>query len=235
MSLDLQIDPIKHEKVQDKIYSFLRYRIINGALQPGQPLKLMELAERFGTSAMPVREALNRLIAERALANEPNRSVIVPTLTRERLQDLRLVRKTVETAAVRLATERITAAQVAELHEMVDQQFALEDADASVEANTRFHFTIYRLSGSEILIPIIESLWLQFGPYLHYARRVHGEAREQALQFHRALVEAFAGRDQTAAAAVLEQDVDMSFELAMGAAATVERPPEGKSRKNLFV
>ena len=73
---------------------------MRGGFAPGQKLKIAELANAFGTSAMPVREALNRLAAERAIECMPNRSVRVPSLMKSSLQDLMETRFAVEGLAV---------------------------------------------------------------------------------------------------------------------------------------
>ncbi len=222
MSPGLKIAPIRQETVQDKIYAFLRSHILYGHFEPGQKLKLADLAGAFGTSVMPVREALNRLVAERALQAEANRSAVVPILTVERLADLRRVRKSVESVAIRQAVALMTDQDVTRLREMLARHLALaerDDLEQSVAANHHFHFEIYRMSGSEVLIPLIESLWLQFGPYLHYARRVYGAPESpDALRHHGAMMAAFEARDADAAVRALEEDVDLSFDLADGAA-----------------
>src|SRR5215472_16623342 len=94
------LSPIERETVQDRVYSALRDRLMRGGFEPGQKLKISELATAFGTSAMPVREALNRLAAERAIESMPNRSVRVPSLSKESLRDLMDARFAVEGLAV---------------------------------------------------------------------------------------------------------------------------------------
>ena len=85
---DLGLARVERETIQERVYSALREKLMRGGFAPGQKLKLAELARAFGVSAMPVREALNRLTAERALESLPNRTVRVPQLSRESLQEL---------------------------------------------------------------------------------------------------------------------------------------------------
>ena len=87
---------IERETVQERVYGVLRDRLMRGGFEPGQKLKIAGLASALGTSAMPVREALNRLAAERAIESLPNRSVRVPSLSRDALQDLMETRFAVE-------------------------------------------------------------------------------------------------------------------------------------------
>lgn len=85
---DFGLTRIARETVQERVYSALRDQLMRGGFEPGQKLKIAELAEVFGTSAMPVREALNRLTVERALETLPRRTVRVPTLSKRALQEL---------------------------------------------------------------------------------------------------------------------------------------------------
>ena len=157
---------IERETVQERVYSALRDRLMRGGFEPGQKLKIAELASAFGTSAMPVREALNRLAAERAVECMPNRSVRVPALSKAALQDLMETRFAVEGLAVARAASNMTDETLMRLRQLIDAQSetdAVHVSEGSAEQNRAFHFTIYRQSGSTVLLPIIESLWLQFG------------------------------------------------------------------------
>src|SRR3954447_832999 len=91
---------IARETIQDRVYSVLRDRLMRGGFEPGQKLKIAELANALGTSAMPVREALNRLAAERAVEALPNRSMRVPSLSKDALHDLMETRFALEGLAV---------------------------------------------------------------------------------------------------------------------------------------
>ena len=88
--------------------------------------------------------------------------------------------------------------------------------EASARQNRAFHFAIYRQSGSTVLLPIIESLWLQFGPYLRHAR-LHDRGARRGVRYHEQIVEALQRRDAATAVAALEGDVDLSFGLVLDA------------------
>src|SRR6201996_654178 len=136
---------IDRETVQDRVYSVLRDRLMRGGFEPGQKLKIAELATALGTSAMPVREALNRLAAERAIESMPNRSVRVPSLSKESLRDLMEARFAIEGLAVSRAAANIDAATVELLRKLIVAQ-SVTDAkhvsEASAEQNRAFHFAI---------------------------------------------------------------------------------------------
>ncbi len=209
---------IERETVQERVYGVLRDRLMRGGFEPGQKLKIAELASALGTSAMPVREALNRLAAERAIEALPNRSVRVPSLSKDALRDLMETRFAVEGLAVARAATNMDEATLARLRELIAAQSETDAehiSEASAEQNRAFHFTIYRQSGSTVLLPIIESLWLQFGPYLRVASERFDGREGRGTKFHVAIVEALARGDAKKARAALESDIGRAFELVM--------------------
>jgi len=209
---------IERETVQERVYGVLRDRLMRGGFEPGQKLKIAELASALGTSAMPVREALNRLAAERAIESLPNRSVKVPSLSKDALHDLMETRFAVEGLAVARAAANMTPETSALLRELIAAQSETDSehiSEASAEQNRAFHFTIYKQSGSTVLLPIIESLWLQFGPYLRVASERFDGREGRGTNFHVAIVTALERGDGKAARAALESDIGRSFELVM--------------------
>lgn len=209
---------IARETVQDRVYAVLRDRLMRGGFEPGQKLKIAELASALGTSAMPIREALNRLAAERAVESMPNRSVRVPSLSKESLRDLMETRCANEGLAVERAARNMDDATLSTLREFIAAQSAMDAvhvSEASAEQNRAFHFAIYRRSGSAVLLPIIESLWMQYGPYLRLASERFDGGEGRGTDFHVAMVTALAGGDGKAARAALESDIGRSFDLVM--------------------
>ena len=87
--------------------------------------------------------------------------------------------------------------------------------EGSAEQNRAFHFTLYRQANSAVLLPIIESLWLQFGPYLRAASDQFDGREGRGINFHSEIVEALARRDEAAARAALEEDIGRAFDLVM--------------------
>jgi DNA-binding GntR family transcriptional regulator len=209
---------IERETVQDRVYSALRDKLMRGSFAPGQKLKIAELASAFGTSAMPVREALNRLAAERAIESMRNRSVRVPALSQDSLQDLMEARYAVEGLAVARAASKMTTETLAKLRRLIDAQSETDAehiSEASAEQNRAFHFAIYRQSESKVLLPIIESLWLQFGPYLRVASERFDGREGRGTNFHVEMVDALTRGDGKAARAALESDIGRAFDLVM--------------------
>src|ERR1700733_2145359 len=100
---------IARETVQERVYSALRDQLMRGGFEPGQKLKIADLADAFGTSAVPVGEALIRWAVERALRTLPSRTVRVPALSKAALQDLRETRFAIEGLAIARAASKMTA------------------------------------------------------------------------------------------------------------------------------
>src|SRR5581483_11852326 len=214
----LSLAPIARETVQERVYSVLRERLMRGAFEPGQKLTIVALAQALGTSAMPVREALNRLSAERAIESMPNRSVRVPSLSRDALRDLMDARFAIEGLAVTRAAANMDRRTLERLRKLIVAQSrtdAQHVSEASSERNREFHFTIYARSGSSVLLPIIESLWLQFGPYLRVASERFDGRDVLGTNFHEALVAALQRGDGRSARRALESDIGRSFRLVM--------------------
>lgn len=217
------LSPVGRETLQDRVYAELRRSLMHGMLDAGAILRIQDLAATLDTSTMPVREALGRLVSEQALEALPNRSVRVPVITRERLDDLARARCLVEGALTGLASARLTDDDFQALRDLTgrcEAAFGGDDPDkahTTSELNHSFHFHIYRAAGSAVLIPVVESLWLQSGPYVRAAAQVHDEGGGlRAMHFHWALIEALERRDADASVKALTQDITRSFDLVRG-------------------
>jgi DNA-binding GntR family transcriptional regulator len=214
------LSPISRETLHDRVYAELRRSLIHGAFATGEMLRIQELAEKLQTSTMPVREALARLVSEQALEALPNRSVRVPVINRERLEDLARARTLIEGQIVALALPNLTAADFARLRQLAGEceaAFRSDDSERAritSELNHAFHYYVYRAARSPVLIPIIESLWLQSGPYVQAAAILHQEQRDlPGAHHHWALIDAMERGDEKGAIKALTDDITRSFNL----------------------
>ena len=212
--------PVRNETLQVRVYAELRRSLIHGVFNAGQTLRIQDLAKTLHTSTMPVREALARLVSEQALEALPNRSVRVPLITRERLDDLARARCLVEGELVALALPNLAADDFEKLKELTTaceaafRSGVADKAQATSELNHAFHFYIYGAARSAVLTPIVESLWLQSGPYVRLAARTHDETRDAlAVDHHWELIEALERSDEAAARRALTSDITRSFSL----------------------
>jgi len=159
----------ERDTMRVKVYRALAGGLMAGMFKPGEAVTLRTLAHRLGTSAMPVREAVSRLIAERALILLPNRSVIVPRMSRARFIELTETRQILEGMMAEAACARATPAllrQLSEINEAMKRCVSVDDFHGALTQNMAFHFTLYRAAGKQVVLPLIEMLWLQAGPFL---------------------------------------------------------------------
>lgn len=161
--------PKEFRTQQERVYFQLREAILCGHFVPGRAVTLRGIAEMLGVSPMPVREALRRLTAENALALQDNRRITVPQMTPERLEQIVEVRIALETQAALRSMPYIGQKELAELRhldDLVTEAIKVQDAEAYIRSNLLFHATLYSHGPNEVVLPLIESLWLQGAPFM---------------------------------------------------------------------
>lgn len=161
---------IEHQTLNDRAYSEIRKGLIASRFRPGQVLVIRGLAENYGISTTPVREALQRLVAERLLIMLPNRSIAVPGLSVEKFSELARIRCALEGLAGELAVAGIRQAQIDKLKALLgDLDKAAKNGDSRgyVNLNQKFHFTIYERANSPHLLQMVQDLWSQVGPFFN--------------------------------------------------------------------
>lgn len=206
----------------ETVYRQLRERIFFGGFLPGGAVTLRGLAEELGVSPMPVREAVRRLIAERALTMQDNRRVLVPAMTREKFEQVLFARQALEPELAARALPRLSAASIdviAEIDRGIDQSMLNGDVDAYMRGNFRFHFALYEHADADTLQALVESIWLQFGPFMRMAYGCIGTSKLE--DHHQAALEAIRRSDEAALRAAIIADVrqGMGFigDVALGA------------------
>jgi DNA-binding GntR family transcriptional regulator len=213
----LPLKPVNRGTLPGEIYRQIKELILDGGIAPGELVTIQGLADAFGVSAMPVREALQRLTAEKALTVVSGRSVGIPQLQAARLRDLCRVRIEIETLATVWAAGNLSATDIAQLEGLVAamaQAVADGDPHQFVRANHEFHFTVYRASGSETLLSIIEGLWLQVSPYFHL---LHGSGNYAlANHEHEQLLVAVRRNDPQAAGRAIRADIEEAAKVLLG-------------------
>ena len=133
-------------------YSMILEAIDVGVYKPGDRLVESELAERFGVSRTPIREALQRLETQSLLARD-GRSLIVASLDHNQMAELYVVRRELEALAARLAAQHATPEEVRILRDMVEEDNKLVDDPAALaKANRRFHKQIHLASHNRYLV-----------------------------------------------------------------------------------
>lgn len=197
-------EPLLHASV----YEELRTRFITGKIVPGVGISTRGLAGELGVSQMPVRDALSRLAAEGAVVIRSKRKIEAPPMSEARFADLLECRLLLEPEAAVLALPHITAARLRRLTEIdrtLDAAMQGGDVIAYMECNFAFHFNIYRANGRATLNRLIETLWLQFGPFMRVVYGRYGTAN--LVDQHRIALAAIAAGDGHALRAAIASDI----------------------------
>jgi len=210
------LQTIETQPLHEVVFEKLRHALMSGQIEPGRKLTSRKLARELGTSDMPVRSALLRLQALRALDQLGNGSMILPAMTRERFADLMNTRLVCEPAATRLAITGMNRAHLLKLRQAAVALTAAaedQDLDAYLLYNHDFKFGIYEACGSPSLLFLIETLWLQVGPFL---RQFRGQFDNDlrgilALDYHDQIVKRLEDGDGEGAADLLARDIREGF------------------------
>ena len=179
--------------VRERVLANLRQEIIAGRLHPGDRLVERELADRFGVSRVPVREAIRALVAEGFVHFETPRRTVVRRLTPTDVKELFELREALEVYATGLAASRATPQTLAELRELLESAAGATkagDAEAITDVNTRFHDRILTMAGNSLLISVMEPV----DGRLRWLTR-QNEEWPQLLTEHQELYEAIASGD----------------------------------------
>jgi DNA-binding GntR family transcriptional regulator len=197
--------------LEDAAYEQMRQALIDGHFTPGQTFTIRALAEAFGTSPMPVRDALKRLVAEQALDQLRNRSVMVPLMSRSRFQEILQIRLSLEPMITARAALRVTPALIKAMagdHAAMCSAVEAGDAARYLASNRRFHFRLYEAAGTVVMLSVIEALWTQIGPYLNQVFRVRGgSGTKTAGHHHVAVLQALRRQDGAAASQAIWSDL----------------------------
>jgi DNA-binding GntR family transcriptional regulator len=179
--------------VRERVLASLRQEIIAGSLRPGDRLVERELADRFGVSRVPVREAIRALVAEGFVHFETPRRTVVRRLTPNDVRELFELREALEVYAAGLAAERVTPEALAGVEELLDRAAAATeagDAELITDINSLLHDRIMAMAGNTLLTEALEPV---AGRLRWMTRR--NEEWPQLLVEHRELYEAIASGD----------------------------------------
>lgn len=208
------VEPLERQTLGERAYAQLSELLVSGRMAPGEKLSLREAAARLGVSIMPVREAVSRLVADRALEVTPNRAVRVPLMSTAQFKDLTRARITIEGHASAEAARNRTKTDIAAITEAEEAMRAESRAKApdlprAVELNKTFHFAVYEAAHSPILTEIIRALWLKAGPVINLDLRENPErlAIGGAIRLHADVRKAIASGDAEAARAGIAADI----------------------------
>jgi len=200
--------PIDVKTIRQKVYEQLRDLIMTGRIEPGQTLSLRRLAQEFGVSLMPVREAVWKLESEGVLVVESNKRIHVSSLSIKEMEEALRLRFMLESEAARRSCERRPESVIPKMeHQLRDMNAAMTNPRRYIQIGNSFHFTLYSFADSPLLLDLIDKLWARIGPYF-YLHVTKSEDLEQTVKYHRDMFAAFKSRDTKKLVEALRADLE---------------------------
>jgi DNA-binding GntR family transcriptional regulator len=208
---------------QRDAYALILHAIDIGTYRPGDRLVESELAERFGVSRTPIREALQRLETQSLLARD-GRSLIVASLDHNQMAELYVVRRELEGLAARLAAKHATEEEIRVLQKMIDEDVRLlNDPSALARSNRRFHRQLHLASHNRYLVQQLDLVYRSMALMATTTLAAEGRGRV-ALDEHQKIVDAIRAGDGEAAYQALKIHISNAFETRLRSdAAAAER------------
>jgi DNA-binding GntR family transcriptional regulator len=202
-----RIARLARETLHDRAYDEIKKAIMSGAIMPGSTITIRALAAALGTSPMPVRDALSRLVAERALELLPTRSVSLPVMTVEKFSEIATLRVAIEGLVAEAGTGRLAPSALIAMTQLNEEMTRpkIRRSPAYLAKNQEFHFALYQAAEMPVAMAIIESLWLQTGPLLNHVMNEHGF--QAASDHHGAALAALKRRDGAGVRRAIQEDI----------------------------
>jgi len=202
------------QTLRESIVDMIRTEIVKGDLRPGERISEQNLAERFGISRTPIREAIRQLDSEGFLTVIPRRGAIVSPITEKDVREFYTLKGVIEGYAARIATSRLTDREIDRMEEL-NCQLGKYSAQGNVrrmfKAHNEFHEIFVRACGNEKLYQITKNLVQQFQRF-RIALSIFGGVSQSVEQHHK-IIEAFKKRDSAEAERLVWDNAQSGGEL----------------------
>ncbi len=193
-----------HKQLWESIADEIREQILDGRYAAGSRLVETDLAERFGVSRGPIRDALTELAREGLVEDLPRRGTFVASLSEKDLAEVYVLRRAIEEAAVRAAVARATDDEIAEMYVRLaetEAAYGRDDLPAAWDADMLFHRSYCSMSDNRRLVDLFDGLASQTVLLMRTALATHATlAWTPPVDLHRRIADAIGARDAEAAA-----------------------------------
>lgn len=212
---------------QERTLTALRGDILSGTLAPGQQLVQENVADRYGVSRVPVREALQLLTSEGLVSHVPNRGYFVTELSVTDLEEVYRLRQILEAEALRAAVPALRDDDVTEVRRLAEEVQQAPDLVTLTDANRRFHFALFNAAGMPRLTRLLRQLWDASDVYraLYFGQSSN---RDRVAAEHAEMLDAIAARD--AEETIRLHDVHRAHSVEWVRAQLLRKPPSKESR-----
>jgi DNA-binding GntR family transcriptional regulator len=224
----------RHQTLREKILETIREAILKGELKPGEKVAEPELAERFGISRTPIREAFRQLESEGYLTVVPRKGAVVAALSERDVQEYYAVKSILEGYAAELAAENLSEKELAKL-ESINERLKKLAADGDVKAfykvHHEFHDTFLKAANNSKLYDLIIQLGLKFGRLRMASLSVEGRMAISVSE-HEKLLQAFRNHDGKAAENLVKKTAAIGGHVLLESMAHSQGEPTSKSLLN---
>lgn len=199
-----------------RVTETIRALILSGELGPGSKIPQDALASRFGTSRIPIREALSRLESDGLVVMKPNRGAWVARLDLEECLEIYKIREKLEPLVLGEAVAKITDAAIDGLEALVIEMTTTDDPDTFLHLDREFHLASYQAAGMHQLGGMVERFWNSTQPYRRAFTRLIGNEGNWVIHAeHKLMIDALRQRDAERASQLLHEHIRRTrFELA---------------------
>lgn len=187
----------RHQTLREKILETIREAILKGNLKPGEKVAEPELAERFGISRTPIREAFRQLESEGYLTVIPRKGAVVAALSEQDVQEYYAIKSILEGYAAELAADKLSEKELIKLETINNRlkKLAVEgDVKAFYRVHNEFHDLFLKASGNSKLVELIQQLGMKFNRLRMASLSVEGRM-DISVAEHEKLLEAFRRHD----------------------------------------
>lgn len=216
MTLGLVASLRERQTVADQIFGSLRDAIRTGVLKDGDELNQVGIAEHFGVSRVPVREALRSLEAEGWIKAPTNQRAFVQELNTDEIAEIFDLRELLETELVGKLVGLVEPSALDQLEALCDEMDGIFEHDRWVSANGAFHRQLLLISGRRLSVDLIERLTSQIERYLRL-RRAGPERQSEANIEHRAIIDAIRAGDARKARSLMRNHIRTTRKLTLNA------------------
>jgi len=217
------IEKIAVKTLRQEVYDQLRDKIISADILPGETISLRQLAQKFGVSLMPVREALWQLESERVIVIESNKRIRVNTLAAKEMEEALRLRLMLESTAAERACELRPESALPKLRKHLEALEAAADRPKMfMRRNSQFHISIYSLADSPLLLEMIERLMARVGPYV-FTYAIAAQDNTRALGHHGRMYQGMVEKNRQIITEALREDLEAAARLILPALEREER------------
>jgi DNA-binding GntR family transcriptional regulator len=198
----------------ERVYRSLRSQIMHGEIEAGRALTIRGIAETYGASMTPAREAVRRLSAEGALSVSLTGRVTAPVLSTDRIEELASIRALLEPELASRAQPRAHMALIERLYAInlvISQAIVKNEPEAYIRSNLEFHRTLYLRAQAPAMLAMVETVWLQLSPTMTilYAKMQRKEASDN----HRKVIAALRAGDEESLRLAIRADVTQGLRM----------------------